>query len=726
MKRLLSSLLLCTLLCVSATAADNLLSNGDFEVAETNFLFGADFEDWTFGGGIAIETQDVYSGKQAFRTTEVKQTRSLEQTIDLQADVTGQEFEMTIHYKVLSANAGDLSLNSAWNFRYPQEGTPHDSIVLNQVLPLGNNDWQELKIKTTKPQDATSFQFSIAVKKGVLVIFDTFSFARTESQLPWYTVMPETIAPARSNIGDEVLMTTLTIRQGNITEPIQLHITGANSDMFRLEKSQVTAAEETVKLWYAPTAVGNHKAMLITDCSQALGDNKTYSLSGVASDSTQKPEIHITPTSLPAFTAKAGTQVRDSVVVTSLNCVEDLTVTCLNDGNENAFTISSSLIPRNMEAKTYITFAPRKAGTYSATIYWSSKNAQKQQIRVTGTATDQDPVTQDWATAFVWDSTSPTPLLNEHFDLIEHNKTLHINGWQNVVLQGARPWWGYEDRNNDNEHCAKATAYIWGEKDSTMYEMWLVTPALDYKNAKNQVFTFRVRGDNLLQGQSAQLQLYYIDATEPTDIFFQDLQVEMPATADQSGDWLDFQVNLSGQENIPDVFFMGFRFTGYSGNNGAATYLIDDVSWGRDDLPLISVDSIQIVATVAPNEIKAFALKVTGSHLTENISVSVGGSNASKFKVTPATLPQEGGDLGVGFQSEEEGVHEAYLRIRSRGAVDVYVPMSILVQQRSGVDNTQADTDRRARILLEGGTMYIQTPDGKRYSVIGQSVVSAQ
>lgn len=318
MKRLLSSLLLCTLLCVSATAADNLLSNGDFEVAKTNFLFGADFEDWTFGGIIAIETQDVYSGKQAFRTTEVKQTRSLEQTIDLQADVTGQEFEMVVHYKVLSANAGDLSLNSAWNFRYPQDGTPHDSIVLNQVLPLGNNDWQELKIKTTKPQDATSFQFSIAVKKGVLVIFDAFSFARTESQLPWYTVMPETIAPARSNIGDEVLMTTLTIRQGNITEPIQLYITGANSDMFRLEKAQVTAAEETVKLWYAPTAVGNHKAMLITDCSQALGDNKTYPLSGVASDSTQKPEIHITPTSLPAFTAKAGTQVRDSIVVTSL------------------------------------------------------------------------------------------------------------------------------------------------------------------------------------------------------------------------------------------------------------------------------------------------------------------------------------------------------------------------------------------------------------------------
>ena len=391
MKKTLLSIFLCAGILLPAMAADNLLSNGDFEEAQTNFLFGADFTDWTFGGAITIETADVYSGEKAFRTTEVKQTRSLEQTVDLQTDVTGQEFEMTIHYKVLSANAGDLSLNGAWNFRYPQEGTPHDSAVLNQVLPLGNNDWQELKVKTTKPKDATSFQFSIKVNKGVLVIFDAFSFCRTENQLPWYTVAPEYIAPARSNIGDEVLMTTLTIRQGNITEPIELYITGANRDMFRLEKSQVTAAEETVKLWYAPTAVGNHKAMLITDCSQALGDNKTYSLSGVASDLTQKPEIHIAPISLPQFAAKAGTQVRDSVVVTSLNCVEDLTVSCLNDGNDNAFTISSSLIPRNMEAKTYITFSPRKAGAYSATIYWSSKNAQKQQLRITGVATEGDP-----------------------------------------------------------------------------------------------------------------------------------------------------------------------------------------------------------------------------------------------------------------------------------------------------------------------------------------------
>lgn len=699
----------------------NLLENGDFEEAETNFLFGAEFTDWTFGAGIAIETTDVHHGEKALRTTEVKQLRSLQQSVDLQADITGQEFEMTIHYKVLSANAGDLFLNSAWEFRYAQDGTPHDSLVLNQVLPIGEG-WQELKVKTTKPKDATSFLFSIGVKTGVLVIFDDFSFTRTENQQPWYTVMPETISPARSNIGDEVLMTTLTIRQGNITTPIQLSVTGANSDMFRLEKTEVTQPEETVKLWYAPTVVGNHKAMLITDCSQALNDNKTFVLSGVASDSTLKPEIHINPATLPQFTAKAGTQKRDSVVVTTLNCTEDLSVSCLNDGDGNAFSVNTTLLPRNMEAKTYITFAPRKAGTYTATIYWSTKGAQKQQMRLTGVATEGDPEQQDWATTFTWDMSHPATLLNEHFDNTNHNKTLKLNGWQNVVRQGTRPWWGFEDRNNDNEHCAKATAYIGGEKDSTMYEMWLVTPALDYKNAKNQVFTFRVRGDNLLQGQSAKLQLYFIDATDANDIFFQDLEIAMPNTADQAGDWLDFQVNLAGQTLIPDIFFMAFQFTGYSGSNGAAVYLIDDVSWGRDDLPLITTDSVQIVAVAEPNTTIAFPVMVTGKNLTEDITVTIGGNNRSKFEVAPATLPKEGGALAVGFQSEEKGVHEAYLRIRSRGAVDMYIPMAVLVQLQTAVDDIPTDRTTAAQLIWDSGTLYIRTATGKLYNLTGQTV----
>ena len=47
MKKTLLSIFLCAGILLPAMAADNLLSNGDFEEAQTNFLFGADFTDWT-------------------------------------------------------------------------------------------------------------------------------------------------------------------------------------------------------------------------------------------------------------------------------------------------------------------------------------------------------------------------------------------------------------------------------------------------------------------------------------------------------------------------------------------------------------------------------------------------------------------------------------------------------------------------------------------------------
>ncbi len=712
-------LTVCLFSSVLCTATTNLLSNGDFEEAKTNFPFGAEFTDWSFGAEIAIETTDVQHGEKAFRTVKVSMTRSLQQEVDMQTEAVGQEFELTIHYKTLEANEGDIFLNTQWNYLRPHSGTPHDSAALNQVLPL-SSEWKELTFRTTKPQDASSLLVSIGVKKKAKVLFDNFSLCRTENTDPWYTLSPERINTANCNIGDSVLMATLIVRQGNLTQPVNLMITGTGNAAFRLEKSQATAAEESIKLWFAPTTMGIYKATLLTDCAEALDYNTTRTLYATATDSTLLPEITLTPSSLPAFAAKVGESIEDTLTVTSQNCIDFVYVSCTNTEENGAFRINSSLLPRNAESKVCVTFNPSKAGTYSATITFTTTGATPKTMVVTGTATEKDSTVIDWASDFHWDTTAPLTLLKEGFDNINHNQTLHLDGWQNVVLQGARPWWGDEDKNNDGEHCAKATGYIWGETDSTLYEMWLVTPALDYKNAANQVFTFRVRGDYVADGQSAKLQLYYIDATDTTDVYTQDLQIDMPATEDQQGDWLDFQVNLTGQENIADAFFMAFRFTGYSGATGVATYLIDDVSWGRDDLPLLSADSAQIVGTVGLNEKKVFPLVVHGTNLTEEITISVTGNNASKFKVVPTTLPAIGGVAAVEFQSDQEGVHEAYLRIRSRGAVDLYIPMAVLVKANTAVDNISDAEATPCRLLFHEGMLYIRAADGTRYTLLGQ------
>ena len=112
--------------------------------------------------------------------------------------------------------------------------------------------------------------------------------------------------------------------------------------------------------------------------------------------------------------------------------------------------------------------------------------------------------------------------------------------------------------------------------------MWLVTPALDYKNTPSQVFAFSVKGEYLPEeGNKALFEVYFIDANDPAHVFFQAFDgLSIPRTSDEDGVWVPFQIHLENQANIPDVFHMAFRYVSPNGNEGVVTYYVDDVSWG--------------------------------------------------------------------------------------------------------------------------------------------------
>lgn len=74
----------------------------------------------------------------------------------------------------------------------------------------------------------------------------------------------------------------------------------------------------------------------------------------------------------------------------------------------------------------------------------------------------------------------------------------------------------------------------------------------------------------------------------------------------------------------------------------------------------------------------------------------------------------------VEFQSDQEGVHEAYLRVRSRGAVDLYIPMAVLVKVNTAVDNISDAEATPCRLLFREGMLYIRAADGTRYTLLGQ------
>ena len=56
----------------------------------------------------------------------------------------------------------------------------------------------------------------------------------------------------------------------------------------------------------------------------------------------------------------------------------------------------------------------------------------------------------------------------------------------------------------------------------------------------------------------------------------------IPAKADESGNWIPYEVDLSVVEDMPDVFFIGFRLSAKRCAASSATYYIDDFKWGRE------------------------------------------------------------------------------------------------------------------------------------------------
>ncbi len=126
--------------------------------------------------------------------------------------------------------------------------------------------------------------------------------------------------------------------------------------------------------------------------------------------------------------------------------------------------------------------------------------------------------------------------------------------------------------------------------------------------------------------------------------------------------------------------------------SNSATYYIDDISYGRTDLPMILI----------PNNNIAFAAKQSVNNVTEDITINakntteplqlkVGGPNASKFKLSTKTLPKEGGTIKVSFKSDKIGVHQAYIKVSSRGAADQYIALSANNMTADGIDEVNAD-----------------------------------
>ena len=714
---------------------ENLIQNPSFEEYSCNFM-GCQFEDWgmALGSGSANST-DKLEGEVSLYINPTMAT-VLDQGVALtDADyAAGSKFSMALNYKVVALPEGaNLDLDCYWEPSGSGDAEAmkqHEADILQRTIATEvSSEWKELVLTTSKPAKSAYFRVRVKVPKGAKVLFDAFSLTYTPSTDPYIEVSPKTLPQFSLNLGERATK-TVHIRQGNLSGKTTFYIGGKDKDQFSLSATELPADQSDLDLiiTYAPTSAGTHAASLIFDNAAhttILPD--MISLSGTCSDPSAKPVLTVTPSTLPDFEVLEGKQQQMTVTLSSINCTDYVYahVDHISPAEHGAFTIYPAMFSKNSEAEVTITFSPLQAGTYQSTITFYSEGADNVVLTLNGTGIAKTPETIDWQTDFVWNDANPLSWMYESFDDIQHNETFVKEGWQNVAAVDQRPWQGVDASTmqsiEGDGKFVRATAYQYGKDSTATWETWLVTPALDYKKAESKIFAFSVMGMYLPDdgNSTTKLEVYYMDATGET-LYTEDWTgfISIPTTSDDNEDWKTFYVNLEQQMYIADVFHVGFRFVGPNGNQGSVTYYIDDVSWGRTDLPTISVTPSYIAETATLNTKKTIGtLEISGKNLTEGITLSLGGDNYDHFSLSTTSLPAEGGSVEVYFEGEQEGVHVAYVSLSSKDAADVYVAFEILCKRAEGIEEVQRDKVQSTKVLREGRIIILR--DGKSFNLLG-------
>lgn len=155
--------------------------------------------------------------------------------------------------------------------------------------------------------------------------------------------------------------------------------------------------------------------------------------------------------------------------------------------------------------------------------------------------------------------------LNEGFD------TALPSNWGNVVVSGDKKWY---QTTFDNNGYAAMTGY---KGTQPPFENWLITPALNVKDAANKIFSFRTQV-NGYGSTTTEFEVYVLSSSDPKTATQTKLNPTI-ATAPASGysSWANSgDIDLS---TYGDVVYVGFRFYATQDAN-YATWCVDDVKFG--------------------------------------------------------------------------------------------------------------------------------------------------
>ena len=432
-------------------------------------------------------------------------------------------------------------------------------------------------------------QGSSTSKTGPQVIVDAMRIASSWADLfdqsgnedPTLTVTPQVVYNVdAAPVGQATTYATYKVDYKNLPAATQVYLTGKNRDQYEVDLTQIPAGSgsATVTLTYKPTAIGKHTARINFESSVATL-NTGFEATALAYDPQNLPTIAVTADHLDTFKCKAGETVTQTFTVTTAN-FPDYGKAAVTGTARGAFIINNATLLKSGTTTITVTFKPNEAGNYSDVITLSGVKAEPKTVALTGIALQGGTTPGAEGDTLPLPSENPRAMLVESFDNVTRNTAVKLDGWRNLALKGTRAWWGYEWTDDGNK-AAKVTPY-----DSkieagagTPCQMMLVTPPLDYKKAASQTFSFRVMGDFMTAGMADKLEVCYIEKNG-NDMYVEPIDgIAIPATADLNKEWQSFDLHLENQ-NIADVFYIGFRFSSTRGADHVATYYIDDVKWG--------------------------------------------------------------------------------------------------------------------------------------------------
>lgn len=311
-------------------------------------------------------------------------------------------------------------------------------------------------------------------------------------------------------------------------------------------------------------------------------------------------------------------------------------------------------------------------------------------------------------------------------------------GWTHEIVSPAdddRTWQSKTFTSSSTgvtEKYIQATAHDSSDKNAgKTYELWMISPALNVKDAANKVFSFYSEG--AYWQSTSSLEVYVLNEPKSTASSKEKLNPVLATSTNPGGNFKGWvasgDISLEGKG---DLVYIGFRYVAQGGNSNSTTYCIDDFAFGRAQVehymgesggdtpePTPDVDwskAISVAEALTQADNSTFAVK---GHIVGCIK-----NNPSKTFYESFAEAQAAGDIEWAGAAAFTGYSQVFI---ADDAAETDGTKCILVK----LNDTDAAKALRNEAKLEGNpdrigmTIYVQGLKKANYGLPGVREITA-